>query len=56
MEGSPAAQPSLEAGDDKPRAPNLFVRVGQVFFSPGALFESLKARVKRIAAPSSSMG
>ena len=26
------------------KAPNLFVRIGQVFFSPGALFEALRAR------------
>lgn len=29
---------------DEPKAPNLFVRIGQVFFSPGKLFEALRDR------------
>ena len=32
------------SGDEPTRAPNLIVRVGQVFFSPGDLFQALKTR------------
>ncbi|MDH3733618.1 MAG: YIP1 family protein [Gemmatimonadota bacterium] len=30
--------------EETARGPNLLVRIGQVFFSPGALFEALRAR------------
>jgi hypothetical protein len=33
-----------DAEPDVPKGPNLLVRIGQVFFSPGALFEALRAR------------
>lgn len=32
------------AGSQEPRVPNLIVRIGQVFVSPGRLFEALAAR------------
>ncbi|MFV1986288.1 MAG: YIP1 family protein [Gemmatimonadota bacterium] len=35
---------ALHAEPDIPKGPNLFVRIGQVFFSPGELFNALKAR------------
>lgn len=38
------AGPAGSEQDREPRGPNLFVRLGQVFFSPGALFEALRAR------------
>lgn len=44
MEGRSGTQPPLESAGETPRPSNLFVRIGQVFFSPGALFESLRAR------------
>ena len=44
MEASPSTEFDPAAEDQTPRGPNLFVRIGQVFFSPGALFESLRVR------------
>ena len=45
---APQAEPSGE--EEGARLPSLPARIGQTFFSPGALFEALKARPAWIAA------